>query len=111
MERRRGGEGRGGGRQVGWSVAAADWCALSYVGINHDSEMTYFLTPQTNSTFSRSQGLCQTAFSPRSLPEKKQERKKELHLVELDYRDIIQEMLDFISGTICLCTVISEASG
>lgn len=54
-------------RQVGWSVEASDWCALSYVGINHDSEMTYFLTPQTNSTFNRSQGLCQTAFSPCSL--------------------------------------------
>lgn len=38
--------------------------------------MTYFLTPQTNSTFSRSQGLCQTAFSPRSLPEKKAREKK-----------------------------------
>lgn len=63
--------GGGGGaaerRQVGWSVTASHWCALSYVGINHDSEMTYFLTPQTNSTFNRSQGLCQTTFSPRSL--------------------------------------------
>lgn len=63
-------EGGGGAaerRQVGWSVTASHWCALSYVGINHDSEMTYFLTPQTNSTFNRSQGLCQTTFSPRSL--------------------------------------------
>jgi len=62
------GKGRGAERrQVGWSVKASDWCALSYVGINHDSEMTYFLTPQTNSTFNRSQGLCQTTFSPCSL--------------------------------------------
>lgn len=62
-------DGKGGAerRQVGWSVTASHWCTLSYVGINHDSEMTYFLTPQTNSTFNRSQGLCQTAFSPCSL--------------------------------------------
>lgn len=62
-------DGKGGAerRQVGWSVKASDWCALSYVGINHDSEMTYFLTPQTNSTFNRSQRLCQTAFCPCSL--------------------------------------------
>ena len=62
-------DGKGGAerRQVGWSVTASHWCALSYVGINHDSEMTYFLTPQTNSTFNRSQGLCQTTFSPCSL--------------------------------------------
>lgn len=64
-------DGKGGAgagrRQVGWSVTASDWCALSYVGINHDSEMTYFLTPQTNSTFNRSRGLCQAAFSPCSL--------------------------------------------
>lgn len=31
------------------------------------SEMTYFLTPQTNSTFNRSQRICQTAFCPCSL--------------------------------------------
>lgn len=54
-------------RQVGRCVTASHWFLLSYVGINHDSEMTYFLTPQTNSTFNRSQGLCQTTFSPRSL--------------------------------------------
>lgn len=55
------------GGRYGWSVTAPHWCALSYVGINHDSEMTYFLTPQTNSTFNSSQGLCQTTFSPCSL--------------------------------------------
>ncbi len=62
-------DGKGGAerRQVGWSVTASHWCVPSYVGINHDSEMTYFLTPQTNCTFNRSQGLCQTAFSPCSL--------------------------------------------
>lgn len=62
-------DGKGGAerRQVGWSVTDSHWCALSYVGINHDSEMTYFLTPQTNSTFNRSQGLSQTTFSPCSL--------------------------------------------
>lgn len=54
-------------RQVGRCVTASHWCLVSYVGINHDSEMTYFLTPQTNSTFNRSQSLCQTTFSPRSL--------------------------------------------
>lgn len=59
---------RGGGkRQVGWSVKSSHWCALSYVRLNHDSEMTYFLTPQTNSTFNRSQGLCQTFFFLQSL--------------------------------------------
>lgn len=73
--------------RYGWSVAASHWCALSYVGINHDSEMTYFLTPQTNSTFNRSQGLCQTTFSPCSLS-------KKLH-VGLDYRDIIQRIYFF----------------
>lgn len=57
--------------RYGGSVAASHWCALSYVGINHDSEMTYFLTPQTNSTFNRSQGFCQSTFSPCSLSKKK----------------------------------------
>lgn len=82
---------RGGGvaerRQVGRCVTASHWCLLSYVGINHDSEMTYFLTPQTNSTFNRSQGLCQTTFSPAV--------SQKLHLVGLDYRDIIQKMSVF----------------
>lgn len=58
--------GRKGGR-YGWSVDASHWCALSCVGINHDSEMTYFLTPQTNCTFNRSRGLGQTTFFPCSL--------------------------------------------
>lgn len=57
--------------RYGGSVAASHWCALSYVGINHDSEMTYFLTPQTNSTFNRSQGFCQSTFSPCSLSKKR----------------------------------------
>lgn len=57
--------------RYGGSVAASHWCALSYVGINHDSEMTYFLTPQTNSTFNRSQGFCQSTFSPCSPSKKK----------------------------------------
>lgn len=65
----------------------------SYVGINHDSEMTYFLTPQTNSTFNRSQGRCQTAFFPlQSL--------RKLHLGGLDYRDIMQE-ISISSAVIC----------
>lgn len=59
------------GGRYGGSVAASHWCALSYVGINHDSEMTYFLTPQTNSTFNRSQGFCQSTFSPCSLSKKR----------------------------------------
>lgn len=69
--------------RYGWGVSASHWCALSYVGINHDSEMT-FSHPSNKLHIQQISGSLPNHFFPlQSL--------RKLH-VGLDYRDIIQKI-------------------